>query len=252
MNEAAVNPKWYETFFQGIALELWRKALSPADTLREIDFLEQHLQLRSGQRVLDVPSGLGRHSVELAARGYRVTGVDVSPQMIEAGNAAAQRAGVTVEWHRADMQDLAWQARFDAAFCFGNSFGYLDRSGTRTFLRAISRALVSGARFAFDYGMAAECILPRFREREWAQIDDILFLEENRYRVQESCIETTYMFMREGTAETRTGMHWVYTLGEIRELLRDADLDAVAVFGSIAGAPFEIGSPVLIVTAQKK
>lgn len=87
----------HENFFQGIALEMWRKCVSAEQTRLEVDFLERALRLQTGARVLDVPCGLGRHSLELASRGYRVAGVDVSPQMIEEGRASVTGAGVAIE-----------------------------------------------------------------------------------------------------------------------------------------------------------
>ena len=230
---------------------MWRKAVSPEQTRLEVDFLGRVLRLQAGSRVLDVPCGYGRHSLELASRGYRLASVDLSPQMIEEGRAAAIDAGLEIEWRNADMRDLSWKSEFDAGFCFGNSFGYLDPDGTRGFLQAVSRALKPGARLALDYGMAAECILPRFREREWAQVEDILFLEENRYHVAESCIETTYTFVRDGETKTQKGLHWVYTVREVREFLREAGLQTQDLFGSLDGDRYEVGSPLLLLVAQK-
>jgi len=230
---------------------MWRKAVSPEQTRLEVDFLERVLRLPKAARVLDVPCGHGRHSLELASRGYRLASVDLSPQMIEEGRAAAIDAGLEIEWRNADMRDLSWKSEFDAGFCFGNSFGYLDPDGTRAFLQAVSRALKPGGQFALDYGMAAECILPRFRERERAQVEDILFLEENRYHVAESCIETTYTFVRDGEAKTQKGLHWVYTAREVREFLREAGLQTQDLFGSLDGDRYEVGSPLLLLVAQK-
>jgi SAM-dependent methyltransferase len=180
-----------------------------------------------------------------------MTGVDQSPQMIEEGREAAIRAGLTIEWQIAEMQHLAWENEFDAGFCFGNSFGYLDAAGTQEFLKVMARALRPGARFALDYGMAAESILPRFREQEQAQFDDILFLENNHYHLPESCIETTYTFVRDGKTQTQTGLHWVYTIREIRQFLREVGLETRKLLKSFDGEPYEVGSPVLIVVAQK-
>ncbi len=67
-------------------------------------------------------------------------------------------------------------------------------------MERVSRALKRGGRFALDTGMAAESVLPRLRELEWAHVDDILFLEENRYDVADGCVETTYTFVRDGKA----------------------------------------------------
>lgn len=246
-----MNQTWYEDFFNGIALEMWRKATSQDQTRLEVDFLQRVLRLHEGSRVLDVPCGFGRHSLELASRGYRVTGVDVAPQMIEEGRAAAANKNLTIEWRIAEMRDIDWESEFDGAFCFGNSFGYLDAEGTQKFLQAVARALKPGSRFAFDYGMAAESVLPRFREHESAQIDDILFQEENKYHVTEGCIETTYTFVRDGKSQTQIGFHWVYTIREIRQFLRNAGLDMQDILKSFDAEPYEIGSPVLLLVAKK-
>jgi cyclopropane fatty-acyl-phospholipid synthase-like methyltransferase len=58
-----VYPNWFETFFEGLALDLWRAAVMPEQTAREASFLADHLKLRSGMSVLDVPCGNGRHAI---------------------------------------------------------------------------------------------------------------------------------------------------------------------------------------------
>ncbi len=246
-----IDPRWYEQFFAGVVVEMWQSAVPPEQTRREVDFLEQALQLQKGQHLLDVPCGFGRHSIEFADRGYHVTGVDVSTEMIDEAWRASDAANLDIAWHNADMRNLGWEAAFDGAICYGNSFGYLDRAGTRAFLSAVAGALRPGARFALDYGMAAECILPRFTERQWAPVEGMLFLEENRYHAVESCLETTYTFVREGNIESRTGWHWVYTAAEVQDLLHQAGLHTKFLYRSIEGESFELGCPLMIVVAEK-
>ncbi len=247
-----MDTRWYETFFSGIVLDMWRSAVTPEQTRREADFVERQLRLPPGARVLDVPCGLGRHAIELAARGFRLTGVDLSQEAIAEARRTAAERGVEAEWLQADMRDLPAGGAFDGGYCFGNSFGYLDPDGTRAFVRAAAAALRPGGRFVLDYGLAAELVLPRLREREWAQFDDVLFLEENRYHAAESCVETKYTFVRNGRAETRTGLQWVYTARELRELFASAGLCVECIFGSIEGDPFRLGSSGLLLVAWKQ
>lgn len=87
------------------------------NTLVEVDFLLELLPIEPGQHILDMGCGAGRHSVELARRGYQVTGVDISAGMLSQAAAAAGQAGVSVTWIKADATRYQAGQRFDAAIC---------------------------------------------------------------------------------------------------------------------------------------
>ena len=79
----SIPSNWYETFFHGVTLDLWRRAIPPEHTKAETQFLIQNLNCAPGEHLLDVPCGNGRLAFELAKRGYRVTGVDIADEFIE-------------------------------------------------------------------------------------------------------------------------------------------------------------------------
>lgn len=243
--------EWYENFFEGVVVDMWRDATTPEATLADAEFLIEALALEPGARVLDAPCGHGRHAVALARQGYRMTGVDISQAMIGHAREAAAEAGVEVDWHLADMRDLPADEPFDAAYCFGNSFGYLGPEGNRIFLEKVAAALAPGALFALHTGMTAESVLPRLQDRSWAPIGELLFLEENNYDAAESCLETTYTFVRDGQSETHTARHWIYTVRELSDLFRDAGFEVRGLFRSLDCEPFELDSPELLVVARK-
>ena len=93
-----MQKNWYEHFFSGVALDFWRNAVTyvmpPEQTRAEADFLEAVLELPPGGRILDIACGYGRHSLELASRGYRVTGIDLATEYIAEAKAAAAGAGL--------------------------------------------------------------------------------------------------------------------------------------------------------------
>src|SRR5438067_9330816 len=132
-----IPSNWFEDFFHGVTLDLWRKAIPPSQTNAEVEFLAVHLNCQSGAHVLDVPCGNGRLSFELAKRGFRVTGVDISEEFIEEARATiatsasnetgplATAAGsdvlAPVDFILADMRNLDGDAVYDGAYCFGDS-----------------------------------------------------------------------------------------------------------------------------------
>ncbi|MEZ6196018.1 MAG: methyltransferase domain-containing protein [Planctomycetota bacterium] len=242
---------WFDGFFEGLALELWRLAVDPAHTAREVDDLEARLGLAPGARILDAPCGLGRHSLEFARRGHRVLGIDLSAKAIEGAIAAAADAGLAVEFRRDDMRHLPRDASFDAALCGGNSFGYLDRRGTADQLAALAASLRPGGRVAIDCGLVAEAILPRFVEHEEVEIGGILFVEDNRYDLRGGFIETTYTFRRGDEVEVKRGRHHVYTLAEIEAMFERAGFRVETATAGYGEAPFTLASPLLVLSARK-
>jgi SAM-dependent methyltransferase len=245
-----MSSNWYETFFDGLALEFWRHAVTPEMTGADVDFLMTHLALTADARVLDVPCGNGRHALELARRGVRVTGVDIAPDFV--GEARAQGAPPDrARFELGDMRALSFDAEFDAGYCFGNSFGYTDHAGTERFVSAVSRALRRGAPFALDTGAAAESLLPTFRSGFSMDVGGLAMTVENRYVADQSRLDTTYTFARGEERETKRSRHHVYTVAEIGRLLGAAGFRVEGVWSSPAGDPFTLGSRRLLLVARK-
>jgi SAM-dependent methyltransferase len=245
-----MNSNWHKDFFRGVALDMWRQAMTPEQTRIEVDFLLKSLNARDGSRLLDVPCGVGRHSIDLAQRGCVVTGVDASDEMI--ATARSGSVALPATWIVADMRELPWSAEFDGALCFGNSFGYLDAAEARVFLNAVARALKPGARFAIETGMAAESILPTLQSRGWYKVGDIHMLSERRYHPREGRLDIDYTFIRDGVTDTRPSSCYVLTVNEICRLHEAAGLQPVELLGSANGEPYQMGSPRLILVSEKR
>jgi ubiquinone/menaquinone biosynthesis C-methylase UbiE len=99
------------------------------NTVSEVDFLLEELRIKPGGSVLDVGCGTGRHSIELAKRGYTVTGLDLSAEMLAKAAAKAEAENVKVEWVHSDATQFAFPEKFDAAICLcEGAFGLLSQS----------------------------------------------------------------------------------------------------------------------------
>jgi len=215
-----VQSTWWETFFSGIVVDLWLQAVPDAHTEREAERLQELIAVAPGAEVLDVPCGAGRVALKLASRGYRMTGVDYSREFLRH---ARERNGATdVMWEQRDMRDLPWPSRFDAAFCVGNSFGYLDDQGNHDFLRAVRISLKPGARFVLETPMVLENLLQHIQERPWWKAGDIYLLVENRYDPGRGTLDIEYTFCADGRTEVRRGSHRAYTYRELVQLLESS------------------------------
>ena len=117
----------WERFFDAHA-PIYEENEFTKNTGREVDFLLEELQLPSGAWILDIGCGTGRHSVELAKRGYAVTGLDLSAEMLARAAEAANASGIQVEWVRSDATQFSLPRKYDGAICLcEGAFGLLGQ-----------------------------------------------------------------------------------------------------------------------------
>lgn len=247
---------WWISFFQGPWGALQRAGYPEERTTAETDFVARALELQKGERVLDVPCGNGRHSIELASRGFRVTGVDLNADNIASARGAAERRGLRAEFFEHDMRSFVAKERFDAAICYGGSFGYFDDEGNLEFARAVNRALHDGGRFLI-HTPVAESLFPVYKARDWSWSDDspdaFPVLEERTWDMETARIYATWTFARpHATSSLETSVR-IYTCHEMYELLRQVGFRECRFLEAGTGAPFKMGSPaasVAVVTTK--
>jgi SAM-dependent methyltransferase len=245
-------PDWWKEFFGGLMADFWRAAIPDAQTRKEADFLETALALSPGARVLDVPCGHGRHSLELARRGHRVTGVDFSEDLLASARESAARAALDVAWEKRDMRALPWTGAFDAAFCAGNSFGFFDDDGNLEFLEGVARALRRGGKFLLESGWIAESLFADFRERLDIAAGGIQFVAINRYDPVTGFVENEFRARAGRRRESKAARHRVYTCSELHRLVERAGLSPVAAWGTLDRRPYAVGSPRLLLSAVRR
>jgi cyclopropane fatty-acyl-phospholipid synthase-like methyltransferase len=242
-----MNPNWFETFFEGLALDMWRGAMTPEQTAREARFLMDHLQLQPGMSALDVPCGNGRHAIELARQNVRMTGVDISAGFLEEASGNAPE----IEWVHGDMRNLPWTSRFDVAYCWGNSFGYFDHDNCQKFLDAIAAALKPDGRFILESGAVTESLISTFQSERKLQIGNMDFSSRGTYDVIEGRMDITYTFARGERREVKPIHQWVHSAAELRRMLARSGLEQVSALGDLDGASYALGSSRFIALARR-
>ena len=260
----AVPTNWFETFFHGVTLDLWRKAMGPKQTAAEAKFLIDHLNCGPGAHVLDVPCGNGRLSFGLAQRGLRITGVDISKEFIDEARSIAARLLIkdrtgppaggsdSAQFILGDMRHLKDASIYDGAYCFGNSFAFLEYAEMETFLGGVAHALKPGARFIVETGMAAESVIQDFEEQSCHELGDLSLTIKERYIATESCIDSEYIFVQNGKTETRVAREWIYTVAEIRRMLQRAGFEVLNLYGSLKCEPYQLGSRELFIVSEAR
>lgn len=106
--------------------------------------LVSRLGIAAGERVVDVACGTGNAAIPAATTGARVTGVDLTPQMLEVARTRAEHAGVNVEWIAGDAEDLPLSdAEADVVL---SSFGCMFAPRHEVVADELVRVLATGGR----------------------------------------------------------------------------------------------------------
>ena len=151
MQASRPETPWFVQAFERIYLHVYPhrddvEAESHAGILCDL------LGVRPGQRVLDVGCGAGRHARALARRGLRVTGVDLSQDLLEEARERSPGTPGSPTYIHWDARDLPFRSQFEGAISMFTSFGYFEgRADDLRLAQGVARAVVPGGRFVVDY-----------------------------------------------------------------------------------------------------
>ncbi len=110
--------------------------------------LVAHARIRSGQRVADLACGTGVVAVTAARLGAQVTGLDLTPELLTRARLNAATAGVTIEFHEGDVEQLPFpDAQFDVVV---SQFGHMFAPRPDVALGEMLRILKPGGTLAFS------------------------------------------------------------------------------------------------------
>lgn len=219
--------KYQGTFYASIGNFLGESYLNfdfTKGTLDEVNFLVDMLNLPVGAAILDVGCGPGRHSLELARRGYRPTGVDISSAFIEIAAREAEKEGLPAQFRLGDARFLEFDREFDAAICLcEGAFGLAgDETGHRQVLQGVYRALKPGGRFV----LTALNALFVARNLTGESIFDPYTSTEEQHSIFTNA---------QGESQEVTIYTTSFTYRELKFLLEETGLEVEAGYGCIAG-----------------
>lgn len=244
---------WWEELFNDDYLRTVTP-LNPTQIAAEADWIEHALGVEGGAAVLDVGCGVGRHAIALAQRGYDVTGVDLSPTMVQRAQSHCLGAPRQPTFSVADMLALDYEESFDAAFCVGSSFGFFDDQRNADVATRIHRALKDNGTFLLqvinrDHAIQSQPAMA------WFEGDGCVCMEESsvNYITSRLNVKRTVIFDDGRQREIEYSVR-LYSLHELGQLLHQSGFRILEVSGHVRtpGAFFGPSSRELIILAQKR
>lgn len=224
-------PEWFETFFGGLYGRVLANQFAEETSREQAAMIRAILRLRKGQRVLDVPCGLGRITLPLARAGLRMTGVDLTASYVRKARALAKKKRLNARFIAQDMRRIDFDNEFDAAVNWFTSIGYFSDKDELAFCRRVFRALKPDGRF-----------LVEANNKTWVNAHFVAFRPEcsvGGVRVSEKCLargrggrlKMRWIFRRGNRTERCVLVLKQYDGPMLRKLLRKAGFRDVKLYG---------------------
>jgi SAM-dependent methyltransferase len=240
---------WYKDWFNSPYYHQLYFNRDDREAAAFIDKLIGYLKPPAGSSMLDVACGKGRHCVQLAGKGYDVTGIDLSEDSIRE---AKQFETDRLHFFQHDMRLPFWINYFDYAFNFFTSFGYFKtRREHDDAIRTIAQSIKKNAVFVMDFLNVhyAEDHLVHQSEK---QVDDLNFIITKWY--DEAHFYKKIIVEDESLREPMVYTEKVakFSLGDFTEMFAYQGLQIQEVFGDYNFSNYDIRkSPRLVMIAKK-
>jgi SAM-dependent methyltransferase len=225
--------------------ERWQLAARDAEPLVNL------LKLNPGARVLDLCCGPGRFSIELARRGFQVTGVDRTALYLTEARRRARQQKLDVEFVRSDMRQFVRPHAFDACINMFTSFGYFeDPADDLKVCRHVLQSLRPGGRFLIQ-AAGKEWLARHFQPSDWREMAGTFVLEERKVAPGWTGLENRWVLIRKGKVREFRFFLRVYSGVELRDLLLRAGFAKADIYGGLNAEPYDHNSRWLVAVARK-
>lgn len=227
------------------------------DTNRQVDFLVEKLGLKSGAKILDLACGFGRHSLELARRGFDVTGVDITPDYIDFAKKTAEKEKLNARFICSDIREVGFENEFDAVLNMADgAVGYLenDEENLKIF-KTVSRALKSSGRHFMDI-MNADYADSHFPCKLWDSGEKCLTLSNFEWNGETRILLYGQLDYPYGEPLTKPEMTEgnpirLYSLGEVEKIFSTLGMKVCESYSDFSGKPTSENGIQLMVCSEK-
>jgi len=222
-----------------------------SDAPGEVDRIVSLLEITPGATVLDLCCGVGRHSLELARRGFNVTGVDRTRFYLEKASKKAEEEGLRVEFLQDDMRKFCRPDAFDAVLNLYTSFGYFeDPKEDQQVIENVYRTLKSGGVLLMEM-MGKEILARIFLKRNWYEEEGMIVLEERKLSKNWSWIDNRWILIKGNNRTEFKVSHRLYSATELTALLGGCGFTGIEVYGDLDGSPYDHTAKRLVAVARK-
>ena len=245
--------QWFEneSFWQNFGpvmfdSQRWAEAPGIAESVIKI------AGLTKGSSVLDAGCGPGRISVELAAKGLDVTGVDIIQSELDAAKDSADAEGVKLDLINCDLRSFKSQKKFDCAINLYTSFGYCDTiEEDFQILKNIADSLRDNGFFILECTSRETAIL-YFTDGEWFERSGLTVLTQFSVEGAWEGLRSKWTIInRDGQRIEHEFVQRLYSAIELKRMMIRAGFNSVEIYGNYDFSPYNEHATTMVIVAKK-
>lgn len=241
------------TFFKGVYKHAWKETIPPGLTEAEVDFIMEVSQLKEGSNVVDIMCGYGRHSIELAKRGVKVTAVDNLEAYINEIKTTSKENELDIKAIQSDLLTVDLNREvFDAAICMGNSFNFFNKEDATSILKTLSNHIKPNGILIINSWMIAEIAIKHFQEKSWHEAGEFKCILDYTFHFHPSRIESEQTIVApDGKVELIKGIDYIFTLNELEVMFQEAGFKTTGLYSTPRKRKFRMGDTQIYIVAQR-
>jgi SAM-dependent methyltransferase len=247
-----MKKEWFEN--EKFWVALYPYMFPPARFERSSEEVDKILQLTGCKKgsALDLCCGPGRHSVALAKKGFRVTGVDRTKFLLDKAKRLARAKRVKVEWVLEDMKHFARPETYNLIINMFTAFGYFDKKeDDLRVLQNMRDSLKSGGICVIDV-LGKERLIKNYQETTSSRKDDgTLLIERHEIFDDWSRIRNEWILIKNGKTQTFHFHHTVYSGEELKDRMLLVGFKRVKLLGDLDGNEYGIKAKRLVAVGWK-
>lgn len=241
---------WFDDWFNSPEyLEVY-KHRNEIDAEKHVNFILSKLILEPNSNILDMACGAGRHSIIFAKKGFNVTGIDLSENLLSEAIKIALKEKLDIKFIKSDIRKFNSENKFNLILNLFTSFGYFneDEDNFLVFTKAFELLKTSGF-FVLDYfnkDYMLRNLIPLTEEfKNGKKIIQKRFVRKGR-------IEKTIQIIYKGLTKEYSESVKLYSADQLKNKLLEIGFEIVNLFGDFDGSEFnKESSPRFIAFCRK-
>ena len=242
--------EWFSDLYDEFRMRTGFGRVPVKETRKDVDFICDVLELNEGDKVLDLFCGAGRHSRELARRGYLATGIDLNPNYLELAKQLSKETVNTPNFILGDVRKIYYGKGYDAVIIMFESFGYFSDVEDKLILRKAFKALKPGGRFFIEI-LNRDWILKNYIKIQDTKVDGIRVVDKRDFDNLTSRNNFIIKRYEKDGVVTKSGSWRLYSAHEIKNILEDIGFRFIGGYSNFKKEPLRTDTRLMRMVFEK-